>query len=754
MNRRTPDRELVTGTIQHVSFHSQDNGFCVLSVKIRGNREPVTVVGRAASITAGEWITASGEWSNHPTYGPQFKSRFLRTSAPSSADGIERYLRSGMMRGIGRVYAHELVKKFGDKVLDVIDTEPERMREVPGIGPIRARRIAEAWAEQKVIREIMVFLHDHGVGTARAVRIFKTYGNDAVEVITQNPYQLAREIRGLGFKAADTIAMKLGIPKTATSRLRAGISYALDEAAKKGHCGLPMDELFPLAAELLEVPREAIRTALDLEVDEGTIVADTVSGTRCAFLGELHRAEREIAKQLTRLAAINPPWRTIDSDRALEHAEKETGLALAPQQADAARLALRSKVTIVTGGPGVGKTTLIDTILRILETNHVRLALCAPTGRAARRMTDATGIEARTIHRLLEVDPATGGFKRNASNPINCDLLVIDETSMVDVMLMRTLLTAVPDHAALLIVGDTDQLPSVGPGQVLADMIASAAVPVVRLTKIFRQAAQSRIVTTAHNVNHGVIPDLSRQDRTSDFHFLRADDPETAATRIVELVRTRIPEGFGLKPIEDIQVLCPMNRGTAGARTLNVQLQTALNPARERKVERFGWTFTAGDKVMQTVNDYRRDVYNGDTGKVIDVNPETGELTARFHEEDHVYAFGELDALVPAYAATVHKSQGSEYPAVVIPMLTQHYVMLQRNLLYTAMTRAKRLVVLVGQKKAVAMAVRNAAGRRRWSKLEEWLRAHADRKGRKSPSPAATPEQRQDRGGLQPTLLA
>ena len=409
MNRRTPDRELVTGTIQHVSFHSQDNGFCVLSVKIRGNREPVTVVGRAASITAGEWITASGEWSNHPTYGPQFKSRFLRTSAPSSADGIERYLRSGMMRGIGRVYAHELVKKFGDKVLDVIDTEPERMREVPGIGPIRARRIAEAWAEQKVIREIMVFLHDHGVGTARAVRIFKTYGNDAVEVITQNPYQLAREIRGLGFKAADTIAMKLGIPKTATSRLRAGISYALDEAAKKGHCGLPMDELFPLAAELLDVPREAIRTALDLEVDEGTIVADTVSGTQCAFLGELHRAEREIAERLTRLAATEPPWPTIDSNRALERAETQTGLALAPQQADAARLALGSKVTIVTGGPGVGKTTLIDTILRILQANHVTLALCAPTGRAARRMTDATGIEARTIHRLLEVDPAPGG---------------------------------------------------------------------------------------------------------------------------------------------------------------------------------------------------------------------------------------------------------------------------------------------------------------------------------------------------------
>ena len=369
-------------------------------------------------------------------------------------------------------------------------------------------------------------------------------------------------------------------------------------------------------------------------------------------------------------------------------------------------------------------------------------------------MSDATGIEARTIHRLLEVDPATGSFKRNASNPLDCDLLVVDEASMVDVMLMRALLAAIPGRAALLIVGDTDQLPSVGPGQVLADMIASGTVPVVRLTEVFRQAARSRIVTTAHGINRGAIPDLSRQDRDSDFHFVQAEDPETAAARIVELVKTRIPEGFGLDPVRDIQVLCPMNRGGAGARALNVQLQAALNPARERKVERFGWTFASGDKVMQTVNDYRRDVYNGDTGEVADVNPETGELTARFHGEDHVYPFGELDALVPAYAATVHKSQGSEYPAVVIPMLTQHYVMLQRNLLYTAMTRGKRLVVLVGQKKAVAMAVRNAAGRRRWSKLEEWLRAHADRKGRKSPSPAATPKQRQDRGGLQPTLLA
>ena len=748
------DRELLAGLVEHVGFHSPDNGFCVLTVKARGQRDTVTVVGRAATIHPGEWITASGRWDNHPTYGPQFKAHFLRTSAPSSADGIERYLRSGMMRGIGRVYAHELVKAFGDKVLDVIDSEPERLREVAGIGPVRARRITEAWAEQKAVREIMVFLHDHGVGTARAVGIFRRYGNDAVEVITQDPYRLAREIRGMGFKAADTIAMKLSIPRTATSRLRAGIGYALDEAAKKGHCGLPTDELRALAAELLEVPDNAIRAALELELDDGTVMADTVENTPCAFLGSLYRAEQRIAQRLVELAGTEPPWPPIDVDQALERAEKETGLVLAPQQAEAARLALTSKATIVTGGPGVGKTTLIDTILRILSTRGVDLRPCAPTGRAARRMTEATGMEAMTIHRLLEVDPATGSFKRNTGNPLDCDLLAVDETSMVDVMLMRALLDAVPETAALLmIVGDTDQLPSVGPGQVLADMIASDAVPVVRLTEVFRQAARSLIVTSAHDINRGIIPDLSRQERDSEFHFSKAEEAETAAARIVELVKTRIPEGFGLDPREDIQVLCPMNRGAAGARSLNVQLQTTLNPSRERKVERFGWTFAAGDKVMQTVNDYRRDVYNGDTGTIAEVNPDTGELTARFHGEEHVYAFGDLDALVPAHAMTVHKSQGSEYPAVVIPMLSEHYIMLQRNLLYTALTRAKRLVVLVGQKKAVAIAVRNAAGRRRWSKLDEWLRAAAERRTQEKRTAENAAGRRRESNRAQPELF-
>ena len=402
--------------------------------------------------------------------------------------------------------------------------------------------------------------------------------------------------------------------------------------------------------------------------------------------------------------------------------EKRIGIILAESQVAAIRLALMSKVLVMTGGPGVGKTTIVRAILRILAAKGVRLLLCAPTGRAAKRMTEATGFEAKTIHRLLEVDPKGGGFKRGEDNPLDCDLLVVDEASMVDVMLMQALMKAIPDKAALLIVGDIDQLPSVGPGQVLADVIASGAVPVVRLTEVFRQAAQSRIITSAHRINQGSIPDLSPPGVDSDFYFVQADDPETAVPRIIELVKTRIPKRFGLDPIRDVQVLCPMNRGGVGARSLNIELQAALNPAGDRKVERFGWTFAPGDKVMQIENDYDKDVYNGDVGNIDAVDPAEGELVVNFDGRAVTYGFGELDTLVPAYAATIHKSQGSEYPAVVIPIMTQHYAMLQRNLLYTGVTRGKRLVVLVGQKKAIAIAVRNVSGRRRWSKLAEWLR--------------------------------
>jgi exodeoxyribonuclease V alpha subunit len=627
-----------------------------------------------------------------------------------------------MIRGVGSVYAKKLVRAFGEKVFDVIEVTPDRLREVDGIGPVRAASILAAWAERKAVREIMVFLHSHGVGTARAVRIFKTYGADAIQVMTENPYRLARDIRGIGFKTADAIAMKLGIKKTALVRTRAGISYALTEAMDEGHCGLPTGELIPLAEKLLEVPEELIRTALDLELQEGSVIADRVGATDCTFLAGLYAAERVVAERLLTLANGSVPWRWIDAEKALPWIEQRTGLTLAESQAVAIRSALTAKVLVITGGPGVGKATIVNSILRILAAKGARLLLCAPTGRAAKRMSEATGMAAVTIHRLLEVDPKTGGFRRGPNNPLDCELLVVDETSMVDILLMHALLKAVPDQAALLIVGDVDQLPSVGPGQVLADVIGSGTIPVVRLTEVFRQAAKSRIIVNAHRVNQGKMPEFDRHDPESDFYFIPADGPEAAVSRIIELVKTRIPRRFGFDAIHDIQVLCPMNRGGVGARSLNIELQAALNPAGDRKVERFGWTFAPGDKVMQIENDYDKEVYNGDIGYIDDVDPTGGEVVARFDGRTVTYGFGELDMLVPAYATTIHKSQGSEYPAVLIPVLTQHYAMLQRNLLYTGVTRGKRLVVLVGQKKAVAIAVRNVSGRRRWSKLQDWLR--------------------------------
>ncbi|MDN2584147.1 ATP-dependent RecD-like DNA helicase [Aquibium sp. ELW1220] len=720
MTDGTP-REVLVGLVERVTFHNSDNGFCVLRVKARGHRDLVTTVGHAAMISAGEWITASGIWLNDRTHGLQFKAHFLKTSAPSTVEGIEKYLGSGMIRGIGPVYARRMVKHFGTDVFDIIEAAPARLREVEGIGPVRAAKITAGWADQKVIREIMVFLHQHGVGTARAVRIFKTYGTDAVQIMSENPYRLARDIRGIGFRTADTIAEKLGVEKTAMIRVRAGISFALTEAMGDGHCGLPRTQLIGLAEKLLDVPAALIESAMVEELAEGTVTADTVGDAECIFLTGLYLAERAIAEQLKRIQTGPLPWPEIDADKALPWIEQKTGLTLAASQSAAVRLSLKSKVTVITGGPGVGKTTIVNSILRILAAKSVKLLLCAPTGRAAKRMTEATGMEAKTIHRLLEFDPKAFGFKRGDENPLDCDLLVVDESSMVDVLLMQSLLKAVPSTAALLIVGDIDQLPSVGPGQVLADIIGSGAVPVVRLTEVFRQAAQSKIITTAHAINAGRMPDLAPPEGETDFYFVPAADPEQAVLRIVELVSKRIPSRFGLDPIKDIQVLCPMNRGGVGARSLNVELQAALNPAGDKKVERFGWTFAPGDKVMQIENDYDKDVYNGDIGMIEDVDLDEGEVAVNFDGRKVTFAFGELDTLVPAYAATIHKSQGSEYPAVVIPVMTQHYAMLQRNLIYTGVTRGKKLVVLVGQKKAVAIAVKNVAGRRRWSKLAEWL---------------------------------
>ncbi len=723
-NPSGPSPRTLSGIVERITFHNPDSGFAVLRLKIPGRRELATVVGQIVSIAAGEEVRAVGNWTNDLVHGQQFRAASIHTAPPSSLEGITRYLGSGLIKGIGPGFAERLVAAFGDQVFDVIERQPKRLRDVDGIGPGRAAQIAEAWRGQKIVREIMVFLYANGVGTSRAVRIYKTYGADAISRITENPYRLARDIRGIGFVTADAVAQKLGIEKTALIRARAGISYALLEAVDEGQCGLPRAELVELAKRLLDVPEAIVEQALDAELQEGSVIADTAGGQPCVFLGWLHAAERQLAERIRLLAAGTPPWGAIDAEKAIAWVEPRLGITLAGGQRDAVRLAVRSKAMVITGGPGVGKTTILRAILKILQAKRVRVLLGAPTGRAAKRMSEVTGLEAKTIHRLLEVNPADGQFRRGPGNPLECDLLVVDETSMVDVPLMHVLVRAIPKASALIVVGDVDQLPSVGPGQVLADLIESAVVPVVRLTEVFRQAASSRIIVNAHRVNRGEMPELeAAPDRSSDFYFVEADDPEDGVRKLLQVVTDRIPKRFHLHPVRDIQVLCPMNRGALGARSLNLELQRLLNPSEGPKIERFGWTFAVGDKVMQIENDYDKDVYNGDIGVVGAIDPHTSVLTIGFDGRSVAYSPDELDRVVLAYATTIHKSQGSEYPAVVIPVSTQHYTLLRRNLIYTGITRGKKLVVLVGQKKALAIAVRDQRMRRRWSKLREWLTA-------------------------------
>jgi exodeoxyribonuclease V alpha subunit len=765
-------RDTLAGTIERVTFHNAETGFCVLKVQASGKRDLVPVIGHAPAIAAGEWIAASGRWTSDRQHGLQFRAETLRVTPPTGREGIARYLASGPMRGIGPAMAQRIVALFGEDTFAVIEAEPGRLTEVAGIGPKRAERILRGWAEQKLVREIMIFLHAHGVGTARAVRIFRTYGRDAIAVMTQDPYRLARDIRGIGFRTADAIAMRLGLAREAPQRLRAGITFALQTATDEGHCGLPTERLVALAQRLLEVEPDLIRLAVALELRGADVVADTIeigrsgsetsgferSGSEtpgsetpgfetpgfetCLFLKGLHGAERAIAERLIARRDGPPPWPAIDPARAIPWVEARTGKTLSPSQAAAIGTMLAARLCILTGGPGVGKTSTLDSLLRILAAKGVQVRLAAPTGRAAKRMTEQTGLPAKTLHRLLEVDPARGGFTRDADNPLDGDLFVVDEASMIDVPLMNALLKAVPERAALLLVGDVDQLPSVGPGQVLADLIASERIPVARLTEVFRQAAASRIIVNAHRINRGLMPEAvppvpeavppvpemvptateGAPPGAADFYWIAVDDPEIGLARLIEVVTRRIPARFGLDPLRDVQVLTPMLRGVLGSRNLNHELQRVLNPPPETAVERFGWRFCPGDRVMETQNDYDREVFNGDLGRVLRIEAEDQAVIVSFEGREVAYPYGELDTLVPAFATTIHKSQGSEYPAVVIPIVNQHFTLLARNLLYTAVTRGKQLVVLVGQPRAIRTAVSGSRQARRWTKLGQWLR--------------------------------
>jgi len=713
--------EKLHGSIERVTFHSEASGFCVLRVKVKGYRELITVIGSAASVTAGEYIECLGCWVNDRQHGQQFKTISLKIVPPTTLDGIEKYLGSGMVKGIGPHFAKKLVKAFGEQVFDVIEQTPERLLELPGIGKKRQERVTSAWAEQKVIREIMVFLQSHGVGTSRSVRIYKTYGEQAIEKVRENPYRLALDIHGIGFKTADMLAQKLGIGPQSLLRAQAGVRHVLQEWSGEGHCAAIRSTLCEMAAKLLEIPLPIIDQAIATELTEGNLIAEIDGSDEFIFLTPLHRAEMGCAAHLNRLNQGDAPWGVIDADKALPWVEEQTGMTLSQSQASAVRLVLQHKVSVITGGPGVGKTTLVNSLLKILRAKRVRIGLCAPTGRAAKRLTESTGMEAKTVHRLLEFDPTQFAFKHNDENPLDLDCLVIDESSMMDVVLMNQLLKAIPTEAAVLIVGDVDQLPSVGPGSVLADIIDSGQIATVRLTEIFRQASTSKIITNAHRINHGQMPVVDKTESLSDFYCLYAETPEEIFAKLMQVVLERIPQRFNFHPVNDVQILTPMNRGGLGARSLNIELQTRLNGHSEPKITRFGNTYAPGDKVIQRINNYDKEVFNGDIGVIKSIDLEESQVKILFDDQEVDYEFSDLDEITLAYATSVHKSQGSEYPVVVIPMAMQHFMLLERNLLYTGVTRGKQLVVVIAQPKALAMAVKNQQSQRRITHLSARL---------------------------------
>ena len=727
-------RETLEGTVERITYHNEESGYTVVRLVAKGFRDVVTAVGNMAGANVGERLRLEGLWMTHPQYGRQFKVMDYKTVLPATVEGIRKYLGSGLIKGIGPVMARRIVKKFGVRTLEVIEQEPDRLFSVLGIGPKRVALVKRAWEEQKQIKEVMLFLQSHDVSTSLAVKIYKHYGDDSITVVRQDPYRLARDIYGIGFLTADKIARKLGIPQDAPQRVAAGVSYVLGELADEGHVYAPQGELTAEAARILNVDTDLVAESIGvLEADEqvhretivypvaGKRLRTTVREERAVYLTPFYYGEVGVANRLRTLA--NHPagrlafFQTARWEQTFAYLDQKPTLKLSPTQKEAVHTALTHKVTVLTGGPGTGKTTTIQTILRLLEARRHRYVLASPTGRAAKRLSEATGRPAKTIHRLLEYSPLEG-FKRHAESPLHADMAIVDEASMLDLLLANHLLKAIPPDSHLLLVGDVDQLPSVGAGNVLRDVIDSGLAAMVRLETIFRQAEGSYIIENAHRINQGQMPRFPRD--TTDFFLFVQEDPKAAADLIVDIAQNRIPRKFGLDPPNDVQVLSPMYRGAVGVGNLNQRLQAALNPPSPNKPERHlaGRAFREGDRVIQLRNNYDLNVFNGDVGRIAAIDPLNQTLTVDMGDQRIEYDWASADELSHAYAISVHRSQGSEYPAVVMPVMTTHYVMLARNLLYTGVTRAQKLVVLVGTRKAIAIAVRNNKVAQRHSALD------------------------------------
>jgi exodeoxyribonuclease V alpha subunit len=723
--------QTLAGSVERVTYHNEQNGYTVLRLHVAGHAEPVTVTGNFSTVSPGESLRLTGWWTSHPQYGDQFKALRYEVTRPATIAGIQKYLGSGLIKGVGPVTAKRIVEHFGDQTLEVIEQDIGRLIEVKGVARKRVEMIQKTWQEQRAIKEVMLFLQSHSVSTHLAVKIYKQYGNDAITVVEKTPYRLAAEVYGIGFKTADQIARSLGLAVDAEERLRAGLQHVLGEATEQGHCYLPRRELILKASEALGVEDLArLDASLGALLDEGQLkivephdeplFGETTHGDDAIYLPPLWQSEKSIARRLRVL--LERPVR-VDEARVnawLGRFAEAKGVELSDEQQAAIRLAAKSRVMVLTGGPGSGKTTTLRALVALFNAMRKVVVLASPTGRAAQRLSEVTGEEAKTLHRLLEFDPSAMGFKHGEETPLRADVIVVDEASMLDVLLANSLLKAVHPLSQLILVGDVDQLPSVGPGTVLRDLIDSGVVPVARLTKIFRQAAESLIIQNAHRINRGEFPVLVKPgEGQSDCYFIEAEEPQEVADLIVNVVSRSLPRKFGYDPVNDIQVLAPMNRGQVGANNLNVVLQQALNPPDARKDElgRGGRVLRVGDKVIQKVNNYKLDVFNGDVGIIDAIDLEDQMLAVRFGDRAVSYDYADVLELGHAFAVSIHKSQGSEYPAVIVPLHMQHFMMLSRNLVYTALTRAKKTVVLIGTTKAIGAAMRNVEAVHRFTGL-------------------------------------